>query len=149
MPMLSRNPAAPVGLNATVTLLKMAYMKRMIALVAVFVLVFAFAAPVFASDQASNLKVTVLRDENGKPVRNASVILHPVGKDGKQSHGGKQLKTNADGIASLDGIPYGKLRVQVIASGMQTFGDDYEINQDQQEIVIKLKKPQEQYSIYK
>jgi Carboxypeptidase regulatory-like domain len=117
--------------------------------VAVFVLVLSVAMPVFAADQASNLKVTVLKDENGKPVRNASVILHPVGKDGKQSHGGKQLKTNGDGIASLDGIPYGKLRVQVIASGMQTFGDDYDINQDQQEIVIKLKKPQEQYSIYK
>jgi hypothetical protein len=137
------------GLNATVTLLKMAYMKRIIAVVAVFVLVLSVAMPVFAADQASNLKVTVLKDENGKPVRNASVILHPVGKDGKQSHGGKQLKTNGDGIASLDGIPYGKLRVQVIASGMQTFGDDYDINQDQQEIVIKLKKPQEQYSIYK
>jgi hypothetical protein len=149
MPTLSRNPAIPAGLNATVTLLKMAYMKRIIAVVAVFVLVLSVAMPVFAADQASNLKVTVLKDENGKPVRNASVILHPVGKDGKQSHGGKQLKTNGDGIASLDGIPYGKLRVQVIASGMQTFGDDYDINQDQQEIVIKLKKPQEQYSIYK
>jgi Carboxypeptidase regulatory-like domain len=149
MPTLSRNPGMQAGLNATVTLLKMAYMKRIIAVVAVFVLVLSVAMPVFAADQASNLKVTVLKDENGKPVRNASVILHPVGKDGKQSHGGKQLKTNGDGIASLDGIPYGKLRVQVIASGMQTFGDDYDINQDQQEIVIKLKKPQEQYSIYK
>lgn len=116
---------------------------------ALFTVALALCTPAFAAEQASNLKVTVLKDENGKPIRNASVILHPVGKDGRQSHGGKQLKTNADGVASLDGIPYGKLRVQVIASGMQTFGDDYDINQDQQEIVIKLKKPQEQYSIYK
>jgi len=124
-------------------------MKRILAIGSVFILLLALVVPVLASDQASNLKVTILKEENGKPVRNASVVLHPVGKDGKQSHGGKQLKTNGDGIASLDGIPYGKLRIQVIASGMQTFGEDYDINQDQQEIVIKLKKPQEQYSIYK
>jgi hypothetical protein len=124
-------------------------MKRIIAVATMFMLVLALAAPMFAADPASSLKVTVLKEESGKPIRNASVILHPVGKDGRQSHGGKQLKTNGDGIASLDGIPYGKLRIQVIAQGMQTFGDDYDINQEQQEIVIKLKKPQEQYSIYK
>jgi Carboxypeptidase regulatory-like domain len=127
----------------------MAYMKRIIAVGTMFMLVLVLAAPMFAADPASSLKVTVLKEESGKPIRNASVILHPVGKDGRQSHGGKQLKTNGDGIASLDGIPYGKLRIQVIAQGMQTFGDDYDINQEQQEIVIKLKKPQEQYSIYK
>ena len=42
-----------------------------------------------------------------------------------------------------------QLRVQVLAPGYQTFGDDYLINQPQQEIVIKLKAPQGQYSIYK
>src|ERR1700761_615416 len=114
-------------------------MKRSTALFAVFALVLALAAPMFAAEQSSNLKFTILKEENGKPVRNASVVLHPVGKNGKQSHGGTQLKTNADGVATVDGIPYGKMRIQVIASGMQTYGDDYEINQDQQEIVIKLK----------
>lgn len=123
-------------------------MKRIIAVGAIFVLVLAIAAPVLA-DGASNLKVTVLKEDGGKPIRNASVILHPVGKDGKQSHGGKQLKTNSDGIATLDGVPFGKLRIQVISPGMQTFGEDYDINQQTQEITIKLKKPQEQYSIYK
>ena len=123
-------------------------MKPIIAVGAIFVLALALAAPAFA-DQASNLKVTVLREESGKPIRNASVILHPVGKDGKQSHGGKQLKTNGEGIATLDGIPYGKLRIQVISPGMQTYGEDFDINQQTQEITIKLKKPQEQYSIYK
>ena len=124
-------------------------MKRIIATAAAFLLVFALTAPVLAKDEATNLKVTVVKEETGKPVRNASVVLHPVGKDGRQSRGGTQLKTNGDGIASLDGIPYGKLRIQVIASGLQTFGDDYDINQPQQEIVIKLKPPQQQYSIYK
>ena len=44
-------------------------------------------------------------------VRNASVILHPVNKKGKQEKGGLELKTNADGQTSYAGIPFGKLRV--------------------------------------
>jgi hypothetical protein len=38
--------------------------------------------------------------------------------------------------------------VQVIAPGFQTFGQDYTINQPEQEVVIRLKRPQGQYSIY-
>jgi hypothetical protein len=38
--------------------------------------------------------------------------------------------------------------VQVIAHGFQTFGQDYTINQPQHELVIRLKRPQGQYSIY-
>ena len=36
----------------------------------------------------------------------------------------------------------------MIARGLKTFGQDYEINQDTQEISIKLKPPAQQYSIY-
>ncbi|MGA3054695.1 MAG: carboxypeptidase-like regulatory domain-containing protein [Candidatus Korobacteraceae bacterium] len=96
----------------------------------------------------SSLKFAVLKDDNGKPVRNAAVILHPVGGGGKQSKGGFELKTDSGGKTETDGIPYGKLRVQVIAPGFQTFGQDYTINQPQQEVVIRLKRPQGQYSIY-
>lgn len=124
-------------------------MKRIITIGAVFVLALVTVVPVWASDQWSTLKFTVLKEDGGKPVRNASVVLHPVGKDGRASRGGAQLKTDAEGIASVEGIPYGKLRVQVIAHGMQTYGEDFDINQTQQEIVIKLKRPQDQYSIYK
>ena len=100
------------------------------------------------SGQASSLTFAVLKDDNGKPVRNAAVILHPVEGNGKQSKGGFELKTNAEGKTETDGIPYGKLRVQVIAPGFQTFGQDYTINQPAQEMVIRLKRPQGQYSIY-
>ena len=100
------------------------------------------------SGQVSSLKFAVLKDDNGKPVRNAAVILHPVGGGGKQSKGGLELKTNAEGKTESDGVPYGMLRVQVIAPGFQTFGQDYTINQPQQEVVIRLKRPQGQYSIY-
>ena len=97
----------------------------------------------------SHLKFTVQRSESGKPVRNASVILHPVNKKGKQERGGLQLKTDGEGRTAIDGIPYGKLRIQVISSGYQTFGQDFEIDQPVEEIVIKLERPQDQHSIYK
>jgi hypothetical protein len=100
------------------------------------------------SGQVSSLKFAIVKDDNNKPVRNAAVVLHPVGGDGKQSRGGIELKTDAEGKTGSDGIPYGKMRVQVIASGFQTFGQDYTINQPEQEVVIRLKRPQGQYSIY-
>ena len=96
----------------------------------------------------SALSFVVLKDDNGKPVRNAGVVMHSVGKHDKQDRGGLELKTDAEGKASFDGVPYGKLRVQVLAPGFQTFGEDYEINQPTMEITIKLKRPEGQYSIY-
>jgi hypothetical protein len=99
-------------------------------------------------DATSSLSFLVIRDYNGKPVRNAGVVMHPVEKNGKQSRGGLELKTDAEGKASFDGVPYGKLRIQVLAPGFQTFGDDYDVNQPQMTITVKLKRPSGQYSIY-
>ena len=93
------------------------------------------------------LNFLVLKDDSGKPVRSAAVIMHPV-NGGKQSRGGLELKTDQDGKASFEEIPYGMLRVQVLAPGFQTFGEDYDINQAKMEFTIKLKRPQGQYSIY-
>jgi hypothetical protein len=94
------------------------------------------------------LSFLVIKDDNGKPVRSAAVIMHPVSASGKQSRGGLELKTDADGKTSFDGIPYGKLRVQVLATGFQTFGEDYDVNQAKMDFTVKLKRPQGQYSIY-
>jgi len=38
-------------------------------------------------DQVANLSFVILKDYNGQPIRNASVVLHPVKKDGKQERG--------------------------------------------------------------
>jgi hypothetical protein len=94
------------------------------------------------------VSILVIKDDNGKPVRNAAVIMHPVSETGKQSRGGLELKTDNDGKTSFDGIPYGKLRVQVLASGFQTFGEDYDIEKAKLDFTIKLKRPQSQYSVY-
>jgi len=94
------------------------------------------------------LNFLVIKDDNGKPIRSAAVIMHPVNSHGKQSRGGLELKTDAEGKTSFDGVPYGTLRVQVLASGFQTFGEDYDIDKAKMNFTIKLKRPQGQYSIY-
>ena len=96
----------------------------------------------------SALRFVVVRDSDGKPVRNAEVVLHPVKRKGKQAKGEMELKTDAEGRTNIDGIPYGPLRVQVLAPHFQTFGEDYEINKAEVEITVKLKRPGGQYSIY-
>ena len=90
----------------------------------------------------------VIKDDNGKPVRNAAVIMHAVNTKGRQGRGGMELKTDPEGKANFDGIPYGKLRVQVLATGFQTFGEDYDVEKAKMDITIKLKRPQGQYSVY-
>jgi hypothetical protein len=114
--------------------------------IAVGVVLLAGAA--WASDPSAALSFLVLKDDSGKPVRNAAVVLHPVNERGKQSRGGFELKTDSDGKTHFEGVPYGKLRVQVLAPGFQTFGEDYDIAQAEKDITIRLKRPQKQYSIY-
>jgi 5-hydroxyisourate hydrolase-like protein (transthyretin family) len=130
-------------------------MKKLLLAVAVFTLVFA----ALANDKkekdkgpdigpVSTLSFVVLKDANGKPVRNAAVVVHLVSDKGKQERGGLELKTDAEGKADYEGVPYGRMRVQVLATGFQTFGEDYEVNQPTMAITIKLKRPTDQYSIY-
>jgi hypothetical protein len=96
----------------------------------------------------STLHVSVVRETDGKPVKNAQVVLHPVNRKGKATRGEIELKTDADGHANVDGIPYGTIEVQVLAPGFRTFGEDYPVNQAATEIAIKLKRPGGQYSTY-
>lgn len=93
------------------------------------------------------VSVSVVRADNGKPVEDASVIFHPQ-EHGKDA-GNMELKSNEDGKAVLDIIPVGDtVRVQVIATGFQTFGGEYELPGDSKDITIRLRKPGRQYSIY-
>ena len=93
----------------------------------------------------ARIEVTVLRDVNGKPIENAAVIFHLVGEKGNM-----ELKTNEDGKAVIDVLPVNSsVRLQVIAKGFQTYGQDFTIDKDAMEIEAKMKRPGEQYSIYK
>ena len=99
--------------------------------------------------ETSEIHVTVVRDTNGKPIRNAAVVLHPLNKKGKDE-GAMEVKTDEDGKVALDIVPIGDvLRLQIIAPGWQTFGNDYPVDAPVKEITVRLKRPGEQYSIYK
>jgi hypothetical protein len=109
--------------------------------------------PVFAGKHddvgpTADVSFVVIKDYNDKPVRNASVVLHLVTDKGKQERGGIELKTDGDGKAEYETIPYGTLRVQVLMTGFQTYGADYEVNQARMEITIRIKRPESQFSGY-
>jgi hypothetical protein len=129
-------------------------------LLAVAAFVFTVSSSVFAHAQDSanrgrkytpppataHVSVAVVKDANGKPIENAAVVFHMVGEEGK---GNMELKTNQEGKAVIDVIPIGdSVTLQVIASGFQTFGEDYKIDSDSKDIVVRLKRPAPQYSTY-
>jgi len=92
----------------------------------------------------SRIQVTVLRNEDGKPIQNAAVVFHLEGDKGNM-----ELKTDEDGKASLDVLPTGsKILLQVLAKGYQTYGKDYSVDQPEIAVEVKLKRPAHQYSIY-
>lgn len=89
----------------------------------------------------------------GKPIDRASVIVkfvegRSVVKLGKKIRTNWELRTNQDGIAAIPPIPQGKLTVQVIAKGYQTFGETFDVSEPERTIEVKLKPPQPQYSVH-
>jgi uncharacterized membrane protein YgcG len=96
---------------------------------------------------SSRIEVTVLKAFNGKPIENAAVIFHPI--EGDKDKGVLELKTNEDGKAIIDVIPIGDtVRLQVIANGYQTYGQDYKIDKAAMTMEVKMKRPASQYSTY-
>ena len=96
----------------------------------------------------ANLNFLVVKDTNGKPLRNALIVLHPVDKKGKPGRSGPNLKTDLEGKTRYEGVPYGQLNVQCIVGGFQTFGENFDINQPEMQISIRMKPPAEQITIY-
>jgi hypothetical protein len=101
-----------------------------------------------APPPTARIEVTVLRDVNSKPIENAAVIFHPMA--GEKSKGNMELKSNEDGKAVIDVMLIGDIvRLQIIAKGFQTYGEDFKIDKPEMAIEIRMKRPGEQYSIYK
>jgi hypothetical protein len=97
-----------------------------------------------APPPTSRVDVTILRNDDGKPIENAAVVFQLEGDKGNM-----ELKTDEDGKTMIDVLPTGsKVLVQVIAKGFQTYGGDYQIDKPQMAIQLKLKRPGQQYSIY-
>ena len=101
-----------------------------------------------APPPTARIEVTILRDVNGKPIENAAVIFHPI--EGEKSRGNMELKTNEEGKTIIDVLPIGDtVRLQIIARGFQTYGEDFKVDKPEMTMEIRMKRPGEQYSIYK
>jgi 5-hydroxyisourate hydrolase-like protein (transthyretin family) len=101
-----------------------------------------------APPPTARIQVTVLRDSDGKPLENVAVIFHPI--EGERDKGGMEIKTNEDGKALIDVIPIGDtIRMQIFASGYQTYGEDYKVDKADILKEIRMKRPGAQYSTYK
>jgi Carboxypeptidase regulatory-like domain len=103
-----------------------------------------------AAAEMTTLTVEV-KTPSGNPVDRASVIVKFVKGRAKMKLGKKILKTwetrtNQEGLAKIPPIPQGSIQVQVIAKGFQTFGQIFEIDEEQKTIAVKLNPPQDQYS---
>ena len=95
----------------------------------------------------AKIEVTVVRASDSKPIENAAVIFH-VDMDGDK--GNMEQKTNEDGKSMIDVLPIGStMRLQIIAKGFQTYGQDYKIDKPEMAFDVKMRRPTEQYSIYK
>jgi hypothetical protein len=101
-----------------------------------------------APPPSARIEVTVLRDSSGKPIEDAHVIFHPI--EGDKDKGSLELKTNEDGKIIIDVIPIGDtVRLQIIAHGFQTYGQDFKIDKPDMSMEIRMKRPGAQYSVYK
>jgi hypothetical protein len=105
---------------------------------------------VLAAAEMTTLRVEV-KTLSGKPVDRASVIVKFVKGRAKMKLGKRILKTwetrtNQDGLAKIPPIPQGSIQVQVIAKGYQTFGQIFDVDEEQKTIEVRLNPPQDQYS---
>lgn len=92
----------------------------------------------------SKVEIRVVRDEDSKPIENAAVVFHLDGDKGNM-----ELKTNEDGKTVIDVLPIGSTtRLQVIAKGYETYGQDYKIEKSAMAVDVRMKRPVRQYSIY-
>ena len=95
----------------------------------------------------------VVTTQGGHPIDRASVVVrfvegHSIFKLGKATRATYELRTNEDGQAKVPEIPQGKIRIQVIAKGYQTFGQIYDVTGAEKTIPIKMNPPQQQYSAH-
>ena len=107
------------------------------------------ALPAAAQDDKTQLTVKVLRESDGKPVADAHVIVHfTEEKLLKDKKGTWETKTNRKGEVMLPNVPTGTAKVQVIARGYQTYGDEHQLTKTEEQVTIHLKPPQGQVSAY-
>ena len=99
-------------------------------------------------------KITVVvKTLAGRPLDRAEVILrwkanakHPRNSFAKNLRTQFESRTDQDGSVSFPGVPQGSIQIQVNAKGYQTFGQIYDIDEEEKTIEVKLNPPQQQYT---
>ncbi len=125
---------------------------RLRLLAAFSLLLLALPGVVLADPPMTTIRIEV-KTYSDRPIDRASVIVKFVeGRDyaklGKKIQTSWQLKTNQEGLAKIPAVPQGKIQVQVIAKGYQTFGQVFEVNEAERTIEVKLNAPQPQVSAH-
>ena len=115
------------------------------------ILSLALVLPLMGAD-LTTLTIAV-SSPTGKPVEGASVIVkflkgHSIKKLGKRTRTEWEMRTNQDGTVKIPPIPQGTILVQVIAKNFQTFGQNFDVDEDEKTLEIKLNAPQPQYSAH-
>ena len=115
-------------------------------------LILALALPLSypaSADDMTKLKI-VVTTRSGRPIDRADVIVRFGGRSvvklGKMVRTTWEMRSSQEGVAEIPDMPKGQVRIQVIAKGYQTFGDTFDVNEDERTIEIKLNPPQKQYS---
>ena len=119
-------------------------------LLAAPVLFLLLAVPVLAKD-VTRIKV-VVTDNSGKPVDRANVIVKFGGRSivrlGRNMRTSWEMRSSQEGVANIPELPKGKIMVQVTARNYQTFGQTFEVEEDERTIEVKLSLPQAQYTVH-
>ena len=102
--------------------------------------------------EMTNLEI-VVHNQAGKPVSQAGVIVKFVQGRSKMKLGAKdrkewETKTGEEGTVKIPPIPQGKILIQVIAKGYQTFGQTFDIDEEEKTVEINLNPPQQQYTAH-
>ncbi len=126
--------------------------KHLVLAMSLGCLIFGLSAKPALADDLTKLKFVVTND-SGKPVDRADVVVKFVAgrsivKLGKKIRTSWEIRTTQEGTAEVPEIPKGKILIQVIAKNYQTFGQTFDVTEDEKTIEIKLNPPQTQYTAH-
>jgi hypothetical protein len=120
-----------------------------LAMVAVGLLAANATAPAQGGDSTdrTNVSIMVKDAETDKPIPNARLTLQFREEGGlarlkRPKMISYSAKTNPQGRYKFTRIPKGTIRLLVTADRHQAFGKEFEIDQDNQVIEVKLREPQ-------
>ena len=82
----------------------------------------------------ATVRIELTGGDTKKPIEDASVYV----KFNKIEF---NLKTNQNGIARSPQVPKGRILIQIVAPGWKTFGQYYDITEDEQTIQINIERP--------